>query len=164
MPKRYKTGKRKRTDYIYYPASGAKIVIVPGENEVSETDIELLHSMDDAEVDEQRKYDYRIDAHLDAYHDGEGGSIAGHNKYLADESTNPERVFLEAIDEAEHLDALDRLAKAMEHLTAKQKGLFKKKYIDQRTNTDIAQEEGVSEAAIRNRLSKMHAKLKKHFT
>jgi RNA polymerase sigma factor (sigma-70 family) len=57
---------------------------------------------------------------------------------------------------------LERLTKAMEYLTDKQKELFKKKYVDQRTNTDIANEEGVSEAAIRNRLKKMHSKLKKY--
>jgi RNA polymerase sigma factor (sigma-70 family) len=164
MPRRYKTSKKNRTNYIYYTAEGTKIVITPGENGVTETDVELLHNMDDAEVDEQRRYDYRVNIHLDAYHDGEGGAADDRNKYLADDSANPEQLYLEVEEELEHLASLDRLTKAMEHLLPKQKELFKKVYLDKRTNTDIAAEEGVTEAAIRNRLKKMHEKLRKHFS
>jgi RNA polymerase sigma factor (sigma-70 family) len=162
MSRKFKTSKKKRTNYIYYPAEGPRIVITPGEDGVSETDIELLHTMDDEEVDEQRRYDYRIKANLDGYLDGEGAEADDRNKYLSDYSNSPERVYLEKEREAEHLATLERLTKAMEHLTNNQRELFKKKYVDQRTNTDIANEEGVSEAAIRNRLKKMHTKLKKH--
>ncbi len=164
MSRRFKTSKKKRTNYIYYPVEGPKIVITPGEDGVNTTDIELLHTMDDEEVDEQRRYNYRIIANLDEYHDGEGEEADDRNQYLTDYSYNPERVYLEKEKEAEHLATLERLAEAMEHLTAKQKELFKKKYVDQRTNTDIANEEGVSEAAIRNRLKKMYTKLKKYLT
>ncbi len=164
MSRSYKTSKKKRTNYIYYPAEGPKIVITPGEDGVSATDIELLHTMDDEEVDKQRRYDYRITASLDGYHDGEGEGADDRNQYLSDYNYNPERVYLEKEKKAEHLATLERLTKAMEHLTEKQKELFKKKYVDQRTNTDIANEEGVSEAAIRNRLKKMHKKLKKYLT
>ena len=68
MKRAYKTSQKKRTNYIYYTAEGAKIVITPGEDGVTEAYIQLLHEMDDAEVDEQRRYDYRVTAHLDAYH------------------------------------------------------------------------------------------------
>lgn len=67
MSKEYKTSQRKRTNYIYYLAEGGQIIITPGENGVTEADIELLHSIDDNEVDEQRRYNYRFTAHLDAY-------------------------------------------------------------------------------------------------
>ncbi len=162
MSRKFKTSKKKRTNYIYYPAEGPRIVITPGEDGVSETDIELLHTMDDEEVDEQRRYDYRIKANLDGYLDGEGAEADDRNKYLSDYSNSPERVLLEKEREAEDLATLERLTKAMERLTNNQRELFKKKYVDQRTNTDIANEEGVSEAAIRNRLKKMHSKLKKY--
>lgn len=164
MCRQYKTSKKNRTNYIYYTADGTKIVIAPGEGGASTTDIELLHTMDDEEVDEQRRYNYRITANLDGYQDDEGTGADDRNQYLTDYSYNPERVYLEKEKEAEHLATLERLTKAMGHLTAKQKELFKKKYVDQRTNTDIANEEGVSEAAIRNRLKKMHSKLKKYLT
>jgi len=51
----------------------------------------------------------------------------------------------------------------METLEPQQRILFEKKYISKRSNTDIAAEEGVSEAAIRNRLKKIHQKLLKFF-
>ena len=162
MSRRFKTSKKKRTNYIYYPAEGPRIVIKPGEDCVNQTDIELLHTMDDTEVDEQRRYDYRIKANLDGYQDGDGAEADVRNKYLSDYSNSPERVLLEKERQTEHLATLERLTKAMEYLTDKHKALFKKKYVDQRTNTDIANEEGVSEAAIRNRLKKMHSKLKKY--
>lgn len=46
MKRAYKTSKKKRTNYIYYTAEGTKIVITPGEDGVTEADIELLHTMD----------------------------------------------------------------------------------------------------------------------
>lgn len=164
MSKAYKTSQRKRTNYIYYPTEGGQIVITPGENGVTEADIELLHSIDDNEVDEQRRYNYRVTTHLDAYHDGENESADDRNKYLADESLNPESLNIEAEEEAEHQDMLDKLTKAMECLLPQQKELFKKVYLDKRSNTDIAAEEGVTEAAIRNRLKKIHEKLRKNLS
>lgn len=164
MSKAYKTSQKKRTNYIYYTAEGTKITITPGEDGVTEAEIELLHSLDDIEVDEQRRYNYRIKAHLDAYHDGESEAATDRNKYLADERDNPEQLYIEAEDKVEHLYSLDKLAEAMECLLPQQKELFKKVYLDKRTNTDIAAEEGVTEAAIRNRLKKMHEKLRKYFS
>ncbi|AGL03682.1 RNA polymerase sigma factor [Desulfoscipio gibsoniae] len=164
MPRGFKTSKKNRTNYVYYTAEGTKIVITPGEDGVTEADIELLHALDDQEVDEQRRYGYRVSVHLDAYHDGEGGAADDRNKYLANNSANPEQLYMEVEEELEHLASLDRLTKAMEHLLPKQRELFKKVYVDKRTNADIAAEEGVTEVAIRNRLKKMHEKLKKHFS
>jgi RNA polymerase sigma factor (sigma-70 family) len=163
MLRNFKTSQKNRTNYIYYTAEGTKIVITPGENGVTETDIELLHTMDDTEVDEQRRYDYRVPAHLDAYYDGENEAADDRNKYLADDSVNPEVLYITNEEEQEHQAYLDKLAAAMECLLPPQKELFKKVYLDKRTNTDIAAEEGVTEAAIRNRLKKIQGKLKKYF-
>ncbi|MGN9168416.1 hypothetical protein [Paenibacillus jamilae] len=74
MSKAYKTSKKKRTNYIYCTAEGTKINITPGKDGVTETEIDILHYLNDDEVDEHRRYDYRIKAHLDAYHDGESES------------------------------------------------------------------------------------------
>lgn len=161
MSRAYKTSQKKRINYIYYTAEGAKIVITPGEDGVTEADIQLLHAMDDAEVDEQRRYNYRVTAHLDAYHDGEGEDASDRNKYLADETVNPEQLMIQAEDEAEHQDMLDKLRKAMDCLLPQQKELFKKVYLEKRTNTQIAVEEGVTEAAIRGRLKKLQERLRK---
>ena len=164
MSKAYKTSQRKRTNYIYYPAEGGQIVITPGENGVTEADIELLHSIDDQEVDAHNRYVYKISAHLDAYCNGENESADDRNKYLADQSLNPESLNIEAEEEAEHQDMLDKLTQAMECFLPQQKELFKKVYLDKRSNTDIAAEEGVTEAAIRNRLKKIHEKLRKNLS
>lgn len=67
----------------------------------------------------------------------------------------------QAEDEAEHQDMLDKLTKAMECLLPQQKELFKKVYLEKRSNTDIATEEGVTEAAIRGRLKKLQERLRK---
>ncbi|NMB97434.1 MAG: sigma-70 family RNA polymerase sigma factor [Clostridiaceae bacterium] len=164
MKRAYKTSQKKRTNYIYYTAEGTKIVITPGEDGVTEADIELLHTMDDEEVDEQRRYNYRVTTHLDAYHDGEEEAANDRNKYLADDTGNPEHLIVEAENEAEHKDMLDKLRKAMECLLPQQKDLFKKVYLERRSNTDIAAEEGVTEAAIRNRLKKLHERLRKNLS
>jgi RNA polymerase sigma factor (sigma-70 family) len=164
MSRAYKTSQKKRTNYIYYTAEGTKIVITPGEDGVTEADIELLHTMDDEEVDEQRRYDYRVTTHLDAYHDGEEEAANDRNKYLADDTGNPEHLIVEAENEVEHQDMLDKLKKAMECLLPQQKDLFNKVYLERRSNTDIAAEESVTEAAIRNRLKKLHERLKKNLS
>ena len=161
MSRNFKTSHKNRTNYIYYTAEGTKIVIIPGENGVTEADIELLHSMDDIEVDEQRRYNYRVTTHLDAYNDGESEAANDRNKYLADDNTNPEKLYITNEEEQDHQTALDKLAEAMDCLLPQQKELFKKVYLDKRTNTDIAAEEGVTEAAIRNRLKKIHEKIRK---
>jgi len=164
MQRHVKTSKKKRTSYIYFDADGRKVIeLIPGQDGVTEADIELLHSMDDEEVDEQRRYDYRIAEHLDAYHDGEGEEAGDRNKRLADNRTNPEAVLIAQEEEIEHEERLSRLREAMETLEPQQRILFEKKYISKRSNTDIAAEEGVSEAAIRNRLKKIHQKLLKFF-
>lgn len=163
MSRDFKTSQKNRINYIYYTSEGTKIVITPGENGVTEADIELLHTMDDTEVDEQRRYDYRVPTHLDAYHDGESEAADDRNKYLADDSANPEVLYITNEEEQEHQAYLDKLAEAMECLLPQQKELFKKVYLDKRTNTDIAAEEGVTETAIRNRLKKIQEKLKKYF-
>jgi len=160
MSRGYKTSKKKRTNYIYYCADGTRFVITPGENGVTEADIELLHSMDDKEVDEQRRYGYRVVAHLDAYRDGDDDDAADRNKYLADETENPEHIIIQAEEETEHQDKLDKLRKALERLLPQQKELYRKVYLENRTNTEIAAAEGVTEAAIRGRLKKLYSRLK----
>ena len=161
MSRVYKTSKKKRTNYIYYTAEGRRITITPGDNGVTEADIELLHSMDDDGVDEQRRYDYRVTTHLDAYGDGENESASDRNAYLADESTNPEYLLIENEDQAEHEELLKRLRNAMDQLTEKEKDLLKKKFIDKETNVSIAAELDVSETTIRKRLKKLNQKFEK---
>lgn len=158
MIRNFKTSKNNRIDYIYYFADGTKIKITPGEDGVTEANIKELHCMDDEEVDAQRRDEYRVKSHF-----GEGQTANDYNKYFADNSYNPEYHYIESEDEAKHQEELDYLTVTMECLLPQQKELVKKVYFDQRTNVDIALEEGITEAAIRNRMKKIHKKLRKIF-
>ncbi len=63
--------------------------------------------------------------------------------------------------EAVRREDMARLFSAMETLSPDQRELVEKVYFEERKITDIAREEGVSEAAIRNRLKKIYSRLKK---
>ncbi|MCB6415000.1 sigma-70 family RNA polymerase sigma factor [Faecalimonas umbilicata] len=64
-------------------------------------------------------------------------------------------------DEVERREKLARLCRAMEALSPPQRELVLKVYFENMRVTDIARAEGVSEAAIRNRLKKIYARMKK---
>lgn len=162
MSKKYKTGRANRTSYIYYTSDGSKITLTPGESNVTEADIELLHAMDDTEVNEQRRFEYHT-IHLNTGCGDENWEMDDYDNRLSDSSFNPENIFLEKEDERDYQSQLKNLRKAMTSLHPRQLALFRKVYVERRTNTDIATEEGVTEAAIRNRIKKMHAKLRKFF-
>lgn len=162
MKRNFKTSENNRTTYRYYSVDGTKIEIVPGKSGVSEIDIEILHSLDDEEVNENRRYEYRVTTHLDAYDDG-GSFIEDSNKYMRDNDSNPILLLVEKEDKLEHENRLDKLKHGIKSLLPNQQELFKKKFVENRTNTDIALEENVTEAAIRNRLKKIKNKLGKSF-
>lgn len=152
----YKTSQIKRTSYIYYSADGEKITITPDDG-VTETHIELLHCLDDAEVNQQRRHSHMVPVHLDNYSD-----YSDHNPYLSDDYLNPETVLIKHESELEHQRSLSKLGEALKDLLPQQKELLIKVYQDGRTCSEIAREEGVTEAAIRNRLKKVHEKIKKY--
>ena len=54
-----------------------------------------------------------------------------------------------------------RLLRAMEALSPDQRELVRRVYFENQRIVDIAREQGVSEAAIRNRLKKIYVKMKK---
>ena len=64
-------------------------------------------------------------------------------------------------DEVERREELARLMRAMEALSPTQRELVLKVYFEKVRITDIARAEGVTEAAIRNRLKKIYARLRK---
>lgn len=161
MTKKYKTSQENRETYIFY-SNGEKVAtIMPGENGVTEIDIEYLHSEDDQEVDEGRRYDYRIACNLESYVDENGDSKAEHNKLLADWDADPFNEILEMENYEEKQKLIEQLHKAMGRLTDKQFRTIQKKFYEQKTNVEIAAEEDVTEAAIRNRLNKIYRRLEK---
>lgn len=162
MSKKYKTGRANRTSYIYYTSDGSKIALTPGEDGVAKADIELLHAMDDTEVNEQRRFEYHT-IHLNTGCGDEDWEIDDYDNRLSDSCFNPENILLGKEDERDYQSQLKNLHKAMTSLQPRQLALFRKVYVERRTNTEIAAEEGVTEAAIRNRIKKMHEKLRKFF-
>lgn len=157
--RRFKTGKKNRTNYIFKGLDGKETVITP--EEVGSTWITILHAEDDKEVDANRRADYLAPVHYDSYGSEDNTETADHNVLLADKISNPLERMLHFIDEAEHESRLDKMQAAIKNLQPQQQELIQKVFYQKRSNVDIAAEEGVSEAAIRNRLKKILASLRK---
>lgn len=164
--RKFKTSEDNRTNYIYYTAEGKKLVIKPGMvgndgKAITEEMITILHKMDDEQVDADRREEYHCPVHYLAYSDGEGEDADDRNPYLCDTAADPLEQMLASINEQEHSEKLDRLKAALTTLTDLQRDTIHKKFYHNMSNVDIAAEEGVSEAAIRNRLKKIFANLAK---
>lgn len=157
--RKFKTAVKNRTNYVYYTAEDKKIVLTP--DDVDSDWIAFLHGEDDEFVDADRREDYHVPVHYDAYSDGEGDDAADRNAYMEDDAPNPLESMIQSMDEAEHEDKLERLKAAIQTLQPQQITLIQKVFYKNRTNVDIAAEEGVTEAAIRNRLKKIYANLAK---
>ena len=159
--RKFKTAEENRTNYSYYFNDGNKCVITPGEDGENTTIIAQLHAMDDEQLDADRREEYHCSVHYQAYSDGEGEDAADRNLYLCDTAADPLEQMLASINEQEHSEKLDRLKAALTTLTDLQRDTIHKKFYHNMSNVDIAAEEGVSEAAIRNRLKKIFANLAK---
>ena len=159
--RKFKTAEDNRTNYIYYFNDGTSYTITPGENGENATIISQLHGMDDDELDAQRREAYHCPVHYDGYHDGDGDDADDRNPYLEDETYNPLQQILTSIAKEERSLQIEKLKVALSELTGKQKDTVIKKFYHGMTNVQIAAEEGVTEAAIRNRLTKIYATLKK---
>ena len=164
--RKFKTAEDNRTNYIYYAAEGKKLVIKPGMvgndgKAITEEMITILHKMDDEQVDADRREEYHCPVHYLAYSDGEGEDADDRNPYLCDTAADPLEQMLAFINEQEHSEKVDKLKVALTTLTDLQKNTVYKKFYRNMSNVDIAAEEGVSEAAIRNRLKKIFANLAK---
>ena len=157
--RKFKTAEKNRTNYIYYTAEEKKIVLTP--DDVDSTWIAFLHGEDDEAVDVERREDYHVPIHYDSYSDGEGDDVADRNSYMEDGAPDPFESLIQSMDADEHEDKLKKLKAAIGTLQPQQKVLIQKVFYQNRTNVDIAAEEGVSETAIRNRLKKIYANLAK---
>lgn len=161
MTRKFKTAQKNRPNYIYFTADGKKFILNPGEDGVTEEMIMLLHKWDDEEVNASRRENYHAPVRFESYSDDEGISLEGRNSYLGDSSVDPLEKMMEAINEEEMKIKISNLKDAINTLTEKQKETVFKKFYLNMTNTAIANEERVSEAAIRNRLSKIFKNLEK---
>lgn len=152
---KFRTKKNNRTTYIYRDAYGRKIAeLRPGENGVTEAFIAELHKDDDAVHNTVKKDSYYGVIHYNQMN-GDGEELPDDRQSdLADYTADPEAQFFEALETAERTGAIKA---AWDNLQPQQRDLILKKLL-KRTNVSIAEEEGVSETAIRNRLTKIQKK------
>ncbi|MDR3093692.1 MAG: hypothetical protein LBU62_03480 [Bacteroidales bacterium] len=152
---KFRTKKSNRTTYVYRDAHDNAVILRPGENGVTEADIALLYRMDDDDHNEAKK-----DSYYGLLHFGQSGDDEvpdSMEKDLADNSANPETLFFGALEAAEKSGEFHSVWTS---LTQNQRDLILKK-LQKRSNVDIATEEGVTETAIRNRLSKIQKRFEK---
>lgn len=159
--RKFKTPKKNRPSYTYYSVDGSQIKIMPDEESISNTVIATLHAWDDQEFDAERRENYHVPMHLESYQDASDKDVTDRNPYLIDPEPNPMECLIQSIDANEHEDRLTKLRSAIDTLQPQQKALIQKVFYEGRTYVDIAAEEGVSEAAIRNRLKKIFNNLRK---
>jgi len=115
------------------------------EIEVDEHFYEILTSLDNEEYNSNRKHSRRWPVSLECV-DYEGEWFSDDTNLLGD------------LVQAENLI---QLHEALLRLTSDQQKLIERIYYKNEANVDIAREDNVSEAAIRNRLKKIHNRLKK---
>jgi DNA-directed RNA polymerase specialized sigma24 family protein len=153
---KFRTKKSDRTTYIYRDEHGKAITVLhPGADGVTEADIAMLHSMDDDEHNAAKKDSYYGTLHYDQIFND--GLLDNPQKDLADESANPETMLFAALEAAERSGEFKSI---WDELQPRHRDLVMKKLL-KRSNVDIAAEEGVTEAAIRNRLTKIQKKFEK---
>jgi len=156
--RQYKTSDKRRFSYVYFDAQGRKIIeLKPGENGVTEANISVLHEMDDGEYNAERRYEYKLDRSPDAKHKDGTLIPQDHDPRFADNRSNPEAVLMAAFA---RVQASEAFRQAWNSLLPNQRTLILKKARGL-SNVEIASEEGVSEAAIRNRLKKIQEHFKK---
>jgi len=131
--------------------------------------------MDDEELKAQRREDYRTQMHFgdecEWLQRATNKAVSKDKKDLPrmdassmetwQEESNPLAQILTSIANEERSIRMEKLKVALSELTDKQKDTVIKKFYRGMTNVQIAAEEGVSETAIRNRLTKIYATLKK---
>ena len=168
-----KTSKANRTNYVYYTADGEKLMLSPAE--IGDAWIAYLHDVDDQEVNANRREEYRVQMRFSGQEDwlqrNRNSAVTNESKdnprfsdvALEDKSymDNPLEKILNGVEATSYENRLKKLQEAIKTLQPQQQALIQKVFYEKRTKVDIAAEEGVTEAAIRNRLKKIYANLAK---
>lgn len=137
MSRKFKTGKKNRTNYIYYAADGTQVVLSPGENGVTEAEISLLHHMDDEEYDNNRCNESgQLRFSIMVSDDGE--DMTDRCEEMADLRSDIQII-------VEDRENCERMHKTIRALQPQQRELVEAVYFKQRKITDIASEQGVSQ-------------------
>ena len=168
MSRMYRTGKNNRGTYKYYGCNRKvvaeiKVGMVGSDGKaVTAEHIALLHEMDDTGVRAKERDEYYPTVSYSTPGKLESLISEDRNGALADWSTDPQTV-LYPEDRPVHPYAhlLAKFPGAVARLQPQQQELIYQYYYEQRTQQAIADDAGVSAAAIRNRLTKVKAQLRK---
>ena len=147
-----KTDFNKKT-YSYFSVDGTSVVLTAGKDGVTEEHIQNLHSLQQAEFNNNRKA-RRHQLSLERFMDDAGKK----DEVLKDQLVDIESDYILQIEEA---SLRDRLSDAWRQLLPQQRELLLKLHIQQKTLTSIAQDEGVALQTIQDRLKRIDKKLKK---
>jgi RNA polymerase sigma factor (sigma-70 family) len=151
MFKKYKTGRKNRTNYIYYSAAGERVTLTP--DNVDAAYIAALHGMDDEEVNQNRR---EMDKHVSVHivRDGEEYTLE-----IPDERIDVEGEALALCGEFDIQN--DKLLKAVRKLKPSERDVVKRLWFDGLKRKELAGELGVSYDAMRKRTRRIMEKLKK---
>jgi len=154
--RKYKTSKANRATYRYYDIEGKLCCeLVSGQNGITEILIQQLHAADDEEYDANRREAYHIPVHYMAFTSGDAEEAEDRNLYLADDAADPSVIFEKAFSRAEFKR---EFRERWNRLTREQQRLVLRK-ANGETNVAIAEEQGITEAAVRKQLKR----IQKHF-
>jgi RNA polymerase sigma factor (sigma-70 family) len=153
--RKYRTPQNQRATYIYENG----IEIRPGENGVTEVDIEMLHRFDDEEWN-QYHADTRNDLKSHSAPTVSIEVIDTDGVWLKNIVADPFEILLAQKDE-EML--VSRVRNAIEKLPSKQREAVTAVWLDGMTASDYAKSKSVTEAAVSQILSRSFNRLKKIF-
>ena len=181
--KTYKT--RNRSTYTYVTDTGERITLCPGTDPttgetITEEDIRRLHLMDDAEVRNNLKHarrpvepwekdtieQWRADHPFEDLPDRSNVSLDAEGADEDGDADDAGKGYIAAASMAlaaqERVSPqVERLREVVEMLTPDQQKLYRRIVIEGETAVSIAHKEGVSEAAIHNRMERIKRKIKK---
>ena len=151
------------TTYTYESVDGSTSTIRVGEDGVTEEMIVLLQQDDNRnylqDLYQMRNADYGFQNEMAKYYRSGDENAINPLDQIADPAADISRILFP--DVADNPELLERLCKAIEQLTDSQKDLIHELYGLRRSHVDIAQDQGVTPVAIRNRRDKILRRLAK---
>lgn len=157
------TNKNDNTTYTYKSVDGTTSTIRVGENGVTEDMIILLkaedHKEELQELYQERHSSYAFKNAMRRYYQSNSDCDENPIEQIPDLRADIEKILFS--EEAEESELLQRLCQAVEHLTDNQRDLIHELYGMKKKIVEIAQEQNVSPAAIRDRRAKIFRRIEK---
>ncbi len=150
MSKKYKTSKKNRTNYIYYGDDGHKTVLTPSTEGVTGAIIETLHSLDDEEVDNNRRETSKHDSIFE---------VEDKTETIIDHGAAVEDMVFSSIEK----EAVKKIVReALAELRPQQQELIQGLYLSERpmSQAEYAVKHGIEEKSVSQKARRAKKKLK----